>query len=269
LSWLLLGLLGIIWAAFLIPSRKRSPASSVEDFERRMSLLAEANNTVPGRWVLMPRKGARLIGSRDRERIRARRRRRQIFMVLLESTVLTLLMGIFPPFRIMLYGTGFLAFVLLAYAALLVKLREDEIARARLRLAMERRRASEAATPAARARTVAASARYAAQFQANGNGHAVHATGNGNGHANGRVPAYANGNGHSNGNGHANGNGNGNGHVSSHSIGNGNGHSNGNGRTSLSDILREGGVEIIEDDVHVIVRRASDLAGEGARSSAQ
>jgi hypothetical protein len=266
LSWLLLGLLGIIWAAFLIPSRKRSPASSVEDFERRMSLLAEANNTVPGRWVLMPRKGARLIGSRDRERIRARRRRRQIFMVLLESTVLTLLMGAFPPFRSMLYGTGILAFILLAYAALLVKLREDEIARARLRLAMERRRASEAATPAARARTVAASARYAAQFQANGNGHAVHATGNGNGYANERVPAYANGNGHSNGNG---GHVKGNGHVSSHSMGNGNGHTNANGRTSLSDILREGGVEIIEDDVHVIVRRASDLAREGARSSAQ
>ena len=247
MSWLLLGLLGIIWAAFLIPSRKRSTSSSVEDFERRMSLLAEANNTVPGRWVLMPRKGVRLIGSRDRERIRARRRRRQIFMILLESTVLTLLMGIFPPFRVMLYGTGILAFILLAYAALLVKIREEELARARLRLAMERQRAYEATIPAARMRAMAATAGYAAPLRANGNGdangngHAAHANGNGNGHANGRVPAYANGN----------------------------GHANGNGRTSLSDILREGGVEIIEDDVHVIVRRASDLAREGARSSAR
>jgi hypothetical protein len=254
LSWLLLGLLGIIWAAFLIPSRKRSTTSSVEDFERRMSLLAEANNTVPGRWVLMPRKGARLIGSRDRERIRARRRRRQIFMVLLESTVLTLLMGVFPPFRVMLYGTGILAFILLAYSAILVKIREEELARARLRVAMERQRAYEASIPAARTRTMATAARYAVPLQANGNGHT-----NGNGHANGRVHASANGNGYANGNGNGHSNGN----------GNGNGHANGHGRTVLSEILREGGVEIIEDDVHVIVRRANDLAPEAARSSAR
>lgn len=245
----MLGLLGIIWAAFLIPSRKRSPASSVEDFERRMSLLAEANNTVPGRWVLMPRKGARLIGSRDRERIRARRRRRQIFMVLLEMTILTLLMGVFPPFRVMLYGTGVLAFVLLAYSALLVKIREEELAKSRLRLAMERRRASEAMAAPQRARAMAASARYAPLVaKANGNGY-----------------AYSNGNGHSNGKGHANGNG----HANANGHANGNGHTNGNGRAALSDILREGGVEIIEDDVHVIVRRASDLDREAARSSAR
>jgi hypothetical protein len=146
----------MIWFAFLIPSRKRSPASSVEDFERRMSLLAEANNAVPGRWVLMPRKGARLIGSRDRERIRARRRRRQIFMVLLEMTVLTLLMGLFPPFRVMLYATGILAFVLLAFSALLVKLREEELLKARQRMAIERQRAAQAMAMPARARAMAA-----------------------------------------------------------------------------------------------------------------
>jgi hypothetical protein len=231
LTWLLLGLLGMIWAAFLLPSRKRSPASSVEEFERRMSLLAEANSSVPGRWVLMPRKGARLVGSRDRMRVRARRRRRQVFMALLEMTVLTLLMGLFPPFRVMLYATGALALVLLAYAALLVKIRERELARARVRAAVERQPGYR--TAPARARVpVLASARYeAARRVGNGNGR-VHAIGNGNGHAS------ANGNGRTNGNGHG--------------IGNGNG--------AFADILREGGVEIIDDDVHVIVRPRGPVA---------
>jgi hypothetical protein len=131
LTWLLLAVLGIIWAALLIPSRSRSPKSSVEDFEQRMNLLAEANRAAPGRWVLMPRKGQRFMGA-DRELARVRRRRRQVFMVLLESTGLTLIMGIFPPFRIMLGVTVFLVFVLLVYMATLVKLRAEELERARI-----------------------------------------------------------------------------------------------------------------------------------------
>jgi hypothetical protein len=131
LTWLLLAALGIIWAALLIPSRSRSPKSSVEDFEQRMNLLAEANRAAPGRWVLMPRKGQRFMGA-DRERARVRRRRRQVFMVLLESTGLTLIMGIFPPFRIMLGVTIVLVFVLLVYMATLVKLRAEEVERSRL-----------------------------------------------------------------------------------------------------------------------------------------
>ena len=43
MQWLLLGVLGIIWTAFLVPiGRKRSDSRSVEDFERRMELLAHA-----------------------------------------------------------------------------------------------------------------------------------------------------------------------------------------------------------------------------------
>jgi hypothetical protein len=52
-------------------------------------------------------------------------------MVLLESTGLTLIMGIFPPFRIMLGVTVVLVFVLLVYMATLVKLRAEELERAR------------------------------------------------------------------------------------------------------------------------------------------
>ena len=130
LTWLLLAVLGIIWAALLLPSRSRSPKSSVQEFEERMNLLAEANRAAPGRWVLMPRKGQRFMGP-ERQRARVRRRRRQVFMVLLESTGLTLIMGIFPPFRIMLWVTAVLVFVVLAYMATLVRLHAEEADRDR------------------------------------------------------------------------------------------------------------------------------------------
>jgi hypothetical protein len=169
LTWLLLAVLGIIWAALLFPSRSRSPKSSVEDFEQRMNLLAEANRAAPGRWVLMPRKGQRFMGP-DRERARVRRRRRQVFMVLLEATGLTLIMGIFPPFRIMLWGTALLTFVLLVYMATLVKLRAEEQERAR----WHRRAAHDRVA-------------YASGY---GNGYAA---GNGNGSGNGYGGGHANG----------------------------------------------------------------------------
>ena len=42
MQWLLLGVLGIIWAAFLIPvGRRRSDSRSVEDFERWLPLRVD------------------------------------------------------------------------------------------------------------------------------------------------------------------------------------------------------------------------------------
>ena len=67
MQWLLLGVLGIIWAAFLIPvGRRRSDSRSVEDFERRMELLANAEvHGTTGRWIVTPRKGVRFLGPRE------------------------------------------------------------------------------------------------------------------------------------------------------------------------------------------------------------
>ena len=96
-----------------------------------MGLLAEANGTAPGRWVLMPRKGVRFKDPHARRRARSRRRRRQVFMVLLEATGLSLLIGLFPPLRLMLIGTGALAFLLLVYIGLLIMIRAHELERAR------------------------------------------------------------------------------------------------------------------------------------------
>jgi hypothetical protein len=187
----LVALLGIIWAAFLIPSHRRSPVSSIEEFEEHMNLLAETNTKSPGRWVLIPRKDRGLLDPRDRQRARVRRRRRQVFMVLLDATTLTLLMGLFPPLRMMLYGTAVLALLLLAYALVLAKIREDELEEGR------RRRQMGQQLPRASVRA--------------GNL-------NGNGHVDG---AY--------------------------------------GHEATERLLRESGVQILDEDVHVVVRRSDEI----------
>ena len=66
MGWLLLAALGIMWVAFLVPSdrRQRSAEHSVEDFERRMELLAQAEaHGSAGRWIITPRKGCLLYTS--------------------------------------------------------------------------------------------------------------------------------------------------------------------------------------------------------------
>jgi hypothetical protein len=189
LSWLLVVVLGIIWAAFLIPSRKRSAESSIEEFEQQMNLLAEANTKSPGRWVLMPRKERGLMSPKDRKRARVRRRRRQVFMVLLEAMSFALLMGLFPPLRLMLYGAAALALVLLCYALLLAKIREDELAEARLR------------------RQIGHRGEYIEARNGNGNGH----------------------------------------------------HRPANQELVTDHFLGEAGVQLLEEDVHVVVRRSDEI----------
>jgi hypothetical protein len=261
----------IIWAGFLLPSRRdrTSPASSVEEFERKMSILAGTNKPAPGRWVLMPDKHERLMGARERNRQRVRRRRKVLMTVLVELTALTLIMGLFPPLRMMLYATAALGFLVLVFLGILLWIRADEIRSARARrIRMARERMELERT------------RY------NGGGsygfHKGHAT------------AYRGSNGHGsngyvrNGRGanrpgdldrrHAFGGSNGNGFHraadeysmagNGHSNGHANGHSNGYLAGSLEeDYLRESGIRIIDDDVHVIVRRVSDVDREALEAA--
>jgi Flp pilus assembly protein TadB len=121
-QWLLLAALGIMWTAFLVPiGRKRSDARSVEDFERRMELLAQAEvHGTGGRWIVTPRKGVRFLGPRERQQARARARRRRILVVLLEAIGLTLLIGVVPPLRAAWIGTAALAGVLIMYVWVLL-----------------------------------------------------------------------------------------------------------------------------------------------------
>ena len=96
------------------------------------------------------------------------------------------------------------------------------------------------------------SLRRATAPNGNGNGHAHAANGNGNGHAH---AANGNGNGHAHA---ANGNGNGSGY--SPALG---------ALAEDDDPLLGTGVRIVEDDVHVIIRRSSDLDAESTRSAAR
>jgi hypothetical protein len=118
MDWLPIAVLGIIWAAFLLPWPRRGRASrQFPDLREDVELQKDATHQ-PGRWVLAPKKGSRFVGSRERARLRARERRRRIVVVLLEAVGLTGLIGIFPPLRPMLFITAILALMLVSYLAL-------------------------------------------------------------------------------------------------------------------------------------------------------
>jgi len=122
-GWLLLAALGVVWAAFLLPSWRRT-RNSVKDFERNMDLLAETETSGEGRWIVTPRKGMTFVGARARAQARARERRRRILVVLLESIVLTGLIGLVPPLRAMWYATAVLLMAVGAYVWLLISMKE-------------------------------------------------------------------------------------------------------------------------------------------------
>ena len=128
MGWLLLVALVILWAAFLVPSWASSPSKtdkSMKDFERNMDMLAETESQ--GRWIVTPRKGTTFIGMRARAHARARERRRRVLVVLIESLVLTALIGLVPPLRAMWYATAILLVLLggFVWALLTMKARAD------------------------------------------------------------------------------------------------------------------------------------------------
>ena len=126
MDWLLLSALGIMWVAFLLPTdrRRQTAARSVEDFERRMELLAhvEAQGS-EGRWIVTPRKGARFVGVAERKRARVRERRRRVLVFLLESIGLTFLIGLVPPLRPVWGLTAVFGGLLLLYIWLLLSIK--------------------------------------------------------------------------------------------------------------------------------------------------
>ena len=99
---------------------------SVEDFERRMELLAHAEvHGTSGRWIVTPRKGVRFLGPRERQQARVRARRRRVFVFLLEAIGLALLIGVVPPLRASWIVAGVLGGLLVIYiwALLVIKAR--------------------------------------------------------------------------------------------------------------------------------------------------
>src|SRR5918996_396105 len=193
-GWLLLVGLGIIWAAFLVPTRRTSHSRSIEDFERNMDLLADTEGNGRGRWIVTPRKGVAFVGTRERARERARARRRRVFVFMIESTGIAFLIGLVPPLRAMWLVAGSLMILLALYTWLLVTLREQEGPAAPRPVAPVRVNGS-APTVDGSARHTTNGHRSNGQAVLNGhasnghvapsgraNGHAVH-TGQANGHA--------------------------------------------------------------------------------------
>jgi len=128
-EWLPLAVLGIMWVAFLLPTRGRTstPQGSVGDFERRMELLAQAeSHGTEGRWIVTPRKGVRFMGPTERNRARTRERRRQVFTFMLEAIVITFLIGLVPPLRVAWAVTGAFVGLLTVYVWLLLTIKHRE-----------------------------------------------------------------------------------------------------------------------------------------------
>ena len=111
LSWLLLVALGMLWAAFLNPTKKASPAESVRAFETDMDRLKSDLLSAP------PHPTA---GLRDRSAARLRARRRRLFTALVQAFAVTFLVGVMPIFRWMWAVSGVLLFVTALYVWLLL-----------------------------------------------------------------------------------------------------------------------------------------------------
>jgi hypothetical protein len=198
-GWLLLVALGIIWAAFLVPTRRTSHSRSIEDFERNMDLLADTEGNGRGRWIVTPRKGVAFVGTRERARERARARRRRVFVFMIESTGIAFLIGLVPPLRAMWLVAGSLMILLALYTWMLVTLREREMPTSRRPVAPVRVNGSAHAVNGSAQHTTNGhkSNGQAVQNGHASNGHAPHSRQSSNGHAsNGHAVHNGQANGH-------------------------------------------------------------------------
>lgn len=114
MDWIALVVLGLIWAILLLPEPRET---------RRLKMPVDQEFRQPGRWILSPKRGSTFVGSQARSRERARERRRQVFVFLLEAIGLTGLIGLFPPLRGMLVVTAIFGVMLLAYMALVLQMK--------------------------------------------------------------------------------------------------------------------------------------------------
>jgi hypothetical protein len=88
-----------------------------------MELLAHAEGRSAGRWIVAPRKGVPFLGRHHRAAVRARERRRRVLVFLLESILLSFLIGLVPPLRVLWLVTAGLGVLLFAYVWLLVAIK--------------------------------------------------------------------------------------------------------------------------------------------------
>lgn len=124
--------LAIVWAAVLIPPlvRQRAevrPADSIGDFRRRLGVLQRTTpTTVQPAYRLQSAQPtqAPTPQAMQSRRMEAQRRRRDILLALGAGAVATLLIGLIPAFRSMLWLNLVFDLLLVGYIALLVQMKK-------------------------------------------------------------------------------------------------------------------------------------------------
>ncbi|MFM7718841.1 MAG: hypothetical protein ACKO8G_05035 [Actinomycetota bacterium] len=104
--------LAMLWAAFLNPTKKASPAESVREFGIHMHRLAGDFGSAA------PLGGTEV--TRSMAERQARRRRRRAFTLMTQAWGLTLLLGIAPPLRRLWLVSGVLMLALAAFVWMLL-----------------------------------------------------------------------------------------------------------------------------------------------------
>lgn len=124
LTALLIVLLIVLWGAVFLPAilrarQETSPTASVGTFRRGMSALGSGGSA--GRWIVMP---PRPVDPEARRR-QVMARRRQLFMALLVAAGTTLVLGILPELRWMLYAHLVVDLLLSVYVVFLLRVKQS------------------------------------------------------------------------------------------------------------------------------------------------
>lgn len=134
--------LAVIWGAVLVPPMMRArsesrPADSIGNFRHQLSVLRRTGPTTmaPAHPLRIPSYArptpaptyqmARNYTQAGARRARTLKRRRDVLFTLLVAMGVTLLMGVLPPFRVVLALHVLVDIVFAGYVALLVKARNN------------------------------------------------------------------------------------------------------------------------------------------------
>jgi hypothetical protein len=130
-----------IWAAVLVPPMMRArsesrPADSIGNFRHQLSVLRRTGPTVvpPAHALRIPSftaspaptyQMARTYSTEGARRARTMKRRRDVLFTLAAAMGITLLLGMLPPFRAVLWLHVACDLAFGAYVALLIKIRNE------------------------------------------------------------------------------------------------------------------------------------------------
>lgn len=119
---LVIVLLVVLWGAVFGPAILRarkdtSPIASVGAFRRGMRALSGGRSTTPGRWVMMPMTPA----DAEHHANHAVHRRRMVFETLVIAAGASLLLGLIPSMRVLLYVHLVIDAILGAFVLLLLQ----------------------------------------------------------------------------------------------------------------------------------------------------